>query len=160
MKYASLKLIGRCGSNFTRVFFKLISQIYILRTCLKICLRWVSQNPIDFFFYNQSTLVQVILMPWWCQATSHYLSQRWPQSMPPYGITKPQWVINVWTLCTYNWLSDITQLTHWGGNKMATTLQTTFLNVFSWMKIYKFCLGFHWSLFPRVKSTIFQQWFR
>ena len=29
----------------------------------------------------------------WChQATSHYLSQCWPRSMLPYGVTKPQWV--------------------------------------------------------------------
>ena len=26
--------------------------------------------------------------------------------------------------------------------------------------IYKFRLRFHWSLFPRVQSTIFQHWFR
>ena len=27
-----------------------------------------------------------------CQATSHYLSQCWPRSMSPYGVTRPQWV--------------------------------------------------------------------
>ena len=31
-------------------------------------------------------------MAWCCQATSHYLSQCWPRSMSPYGITRPQWV--------------------------------------------------------------------
>ena len=39
---------------------------------------------------EKSALVQV--MAWWCQAASHYLSQCWPRSMWPYGITKPQWV--------------------------------------------------------------------
>ena len=39
-------------------------------------------------------------------------------------------------------------------------LHTTFSNAFSWMKLYKFRLTFHWSLFPRVQSTIFQHWFR
>ena len=39
---------------------------------------------------EKSTLVQVIT---WClQRTSHYLSQCWPRSMSPYGITVPQWV--------------------------------------------------------------------
>ena len=33
--------------------------------------------------------------------------------------------------------------------------QTTFLNAFSWMKIYEFRLIFHWSLFLWVKLTTF-----
>ena len=37
-------------------------------------------------------------------------------------------------------------------------LRMTFSNAFSW--IYWFCLEFHWSLFPRVRLTIFQHWFR
>ena len=36
------------------------------------------------------TLVQV--MAWCRQATSHYLSQCWPRSLSPYGVTRPQWV--------------------------------------------------------------------
>ena len=39
---------------------------------------------------DKSTLVQV--MAWCRQATSHYLSQCWPCSMSPYGVTRPQWV--------------------------------------------------------------------
>ena len=31
-------------------------------------------------------------MAWCRQATSHYLSQCWPRSVLPYGITSPQWV--------------------------------------------------------------------
>ena len=41
-------------------------------------------------------------------------------------------------------------LTHWGRDKMAAIFQTTFSNAFSWMKMFKFRLRFHWSLFPRV----------
>ena len=33
-------------------------------------------------------------------------------------------------------------------------------NVYSWMKIYRFWLKFHWTLFPMVQLTIFQHWFR
>ena len=51
-------------------------------------------------------------------------------------------------------------LTHWGRDKMAGIFQTTFSNQFSWMKICKFRLRFHWSLFPRVRLTIFHHWFR
>ena len=44
------------------------------------------QNTFD----DKSTLVGV--MAWCRQATSHYLSQCWPRSLSPYGITRPQWV--------------------------------------------------------------------
>ena len=52
----------------------------------KIALRWMPLDLTD----DMSTLVQV--MVWCCQATSHYLSQSWPRSLLPYGITRPQWV--------------------------------------------------------------------
>ena len=42
------------------------------------------------FTDDKSTLVQV--MAWCRQATSHYLSQCWPRSPMPYGVTRPQWV--------------------------------------------------------------------
>ena len=42
------------------------------------------------FTDDQSTLVQV--MAWCRQATSHYLSQCWPTSLSPYGVTRAQWV--------------------------------------------------------------------
>ena len=45
---------------------------------------------------GKSTLVQ--LMAWCRQATSHYLSQRWPRSVSPYGVIKPQWVLSHWLL--------------------------------------------------------------
>ena len=44
--------------------------------------------------------------------------------------------------------------------KMDAISQTTLSNAFSWMKMFEFRLTFHWRLFPRVQSTIFQQWFR
>ena len=51
-------------------------------------------------------------------------------------------------------------LTHWGRDKMAAIFQTTFSNAFSWMRMYRFRIRFHWSLFPRDQLTIFQHWFR
>ena len=41
-------------------------------------------------FFSAECLVQV--MAWCRQASSHYLNQCWPRSMPPYGVTRPQWV--------------------------------------------------------------------
>ena len=46
------------------------------------------QLPLDLT--DKSTLVQV--MAWCRQATSHYLSQCWPRSISPNGVTRPQWV--------------------------------------------------------------------
>ena len=43
---------------------------------------------------------------------------------------------------------------------MATIFQKTFSNAFSWMKMCKSRLWFHWSWFPRVQLTMFQHWFR
>ena len=53
-----------------------------------------------------------------------------------------------------------TTLTHWDRDSMTAFSQTTFSHAFSWMKKYEFQLTFHWSLFLRVKLTIFQCWFR
>ena len=50
--------------------------------------------------------------------------------------------------------------THWGWDKMADILQTTFSTAFSWMKMFEFRLKFHWSLFLRVQLTKFQHSFR
>ena len=52
----------------------------------ELALKWKSLDLTD----DKSTLVQV--MAWCHQATSHYLSQCWPRSLSPYGVTRPQWV--------------------------------------------------------------------
>ena len=58
-------------------------------TRCEIALCWMPQN----FINGKSTLVQV--MAWCHQATSHYLSQCWPRSLSPYGVTRRQRVKNV-----------------------------------------------------------------
>ena len=45
---------------------------------------------------DKSTLVQV--MAWCFQSPSHYLSQCWPRSLSPYGVTRPQWVKTAFTV--------------------------------------------------------------
>ena len=56
-----------------------------------------------------------------------------------------------------DWLLNC--LTHWGRDEMDAISQTTFSNAFSWMKILKFRIKCHWSLFLRVLLTIFQHRF-
>ena len=77
---------GRFEGNFRWVNFKLIVVIDGWCISCEIAIRWMPLDITD----DKSTLVQV--MAWCRQATSHYLSQCWPSSMSPYGVTRPQWV--------------------------------------------------------------------
>ena len=45
-------------------------------------------------------------------------------------------------------------------NKMDAISQMTFSNIFLWMKGFVFWMIFHWSMFLRIKLTVFQHWFR
>ena len=77
---------GKFEWNFKYVIFKQILVIDVGGISCEIALLWMSLDFTD----DQSTLVQV--MAWCCQATSHYLSQCWPRSLWPYGVTRPLWV--------------------------------------------------------------------
>ena len=87
---------GRCDStsNFKRVIFKHMLRIKFMSTSCEIAHRWLPHNTFD----DKSTLVRV--MAWCHQAMSHYMSQCWPKSIFPDGITRPQWV-NQWQLQLY-----------------------------------------------------------
>ena len=81
---------GRSGYDFKNVIFNFVWLIgWHLQIFLAIPLGQspsMALNLID----DKSTLVKVMAC---ChQATSHYLSQSWPRSMLPYGVTRPQWV--------------------------------------------------------------------
>ena len=80
---------GKFEWNFGYVIFKRILVIDGWGISCEINLIWMSQDFTD----DQSTLVQVMACCRW--ATSHYLSQCWPRSLSPYGVTRPQWV-NTW----------------------------------------------------------------
>ena len=81
---------GRSQCDFENVIFNLALLIGIFKSTYENVLRWMPQNLSD----DKSTLVQV--MAWCRQATSHYLNQFWPRNLPPYGVTRPQWV-KTWT---------------------------------------------------------------
>ena len=68
------------------VIFNFVLLICLFRFSLGNALRLMPEKLTD----DKSTLVQV--MAWCRQATSHYLSQCWPSSMSPYGVTRAQWV--------------------------------------------------------------------
>ena len=80
-------------------------------------LRYLLQNfprmPLDLTDDKSTTLVQV--MAWCRQATSHYLSQCWPRSLLPYGVTRPQWVKYMETLNLWQQLTCIC-IHHWSGS--------------------------------------------
>ena len=77
---------GRFQLNFRWVIFKLILVNGGWGISYEIALRWMPMDLTD----DKSTLVQV--MAWCRQATSHYLSQCWPRSLSPNGVTRSQWV--------------------------------------------------------------------
>ena len=72
------------------LWFKFISLAHesyeLITQTLEIAPRGILENAID----DMTTLVQV--MAWCRQASSHYLSQRWPRSLLAYGITEPHWI--------------------------------------------------------------------
>ena len=113
---------------------------------------------IKIAFYTETLLAIICFNADWLsrsigQQYTLSLSKENPHKLKMYPSTKM--LMKVWSVMLLpSWL------THWGPDKMAAISQTTFSNVFSWMKMYEFRLRFHWSLFPRVQLTIFQHWFR
>ena len=77
---------GSPGCHFKTAIFNLVLLIDFFRSFNDNAPRWMPWDLTD----DKSTSVQV--MAWCHQATSHYLSQCWPSSMSPYGVTRPQWV--------------------------------------------------------------------
>ena len=83
--------------NFRYVIFKRILVIDGWGISCEIALIWMSLDSTD----DQSALVQG--MAWCRQATSHYLNQCWPRSLPPYGVTRPQWVNTLSHILSHHW---------------------------------------------------------
>ena len=90
MKFNNFLAPGKFEWNFRYLILQIISVIDGWGISNELALRWMSLDLAD----DQSTLVQV--MAWCRQATSHYLSQCWPRSLSPYGVTRPQWVKSCW----------------------------------------------------------------
>ena len=69
--------------NFRLVIYKKVLVINGWGLSCEMALIWM---PLDFTD-DKSTLVHV--MAWCRRATSHYVSQCWPRSLSPYGLTRP-----------------------------------------------------------------------
>ena len=87
IEYTLLIAPGRFQFHFRYVIFKLTLVNGGWGISYEIALRRMSLDFTD----GKSTLVQA--MAWCRQATSQYLSQCWPRSMSPNGVTSPQWVL-------------------------------------------------------------------
>ena len=88
--------------NFDKSVLKLILVTAALGIFCETTLRWMSLDLTD----DKSILVQV--MAWCHQATSHYLSQRWPRSLTPYDVTRPQWLKDVFFYhCKYHIVCNV-----------------------------------------------------
>ena len=83
---------GKLEWNFRNLILQMTSVIDGWGISCELALRWMSLDLTD----DKSTLVQV--MAWCRQATSHYLSQCWPRSPSPYGVTRLQWVKFHWVI--------------------------------------------------------------
>ena len=73
----------RSACNFENAIFNLVLLVGIFGFYHN-ALRWILSDLTD----DKSTLVQV--MAWCLQATSHYLSQCWPRSLSPHGVSRQQ----------------------------------------------------------------------
>ena len=91
---------GRFHFYIRKVIFKLTLVNGGWGISYEIALRWIPQDLTD----DKSTLVPV--MAWCRQATSHYLSQCWPRSMSPNGVTRPEWVklLDFMKSCLTSWV--------------------------------------------------------
>ena len=99
---------GKFELNFIYVIFKNILVINSWGISCKIALIWMSLDLSD----DQSTLFHV--MAWCRQATSHYLSQCWPRSPSPYGVTRPRMINTSVKIFLYSYLDAwICILMHW-----------------------------------------------
>ena len=79
------------------------------------------------------------------------LSQRWCRMRHGYVFTLMSGYLASAASCICVKESFSQLLTHWGRDEMAAIFQTTISYAFSSMKMFKFQLRFHWSLFQRAR---------
>ena len=78
------------GCDFKCVISTRVVVILFMSIFSAIICSLMTQDPTG----DKSTLIQG--MAWCCPATCHYLSQCWPRSVSPYGITRLEWVKWKW----------------------------------------------------------------
>ena len=124
---------GRPGCHFKTEIFNLVLLIGILTSSKDNVLRWMPRNLTD----DKSTLVQV--MAWCRQATSHYLSQWWPRSLSPYGVTRPHWVKegHIWSFRCHGMGTHTVLLVLCEGNLPFTVMRSSLMySLFFWRRYW------------------------
>ena len=142
---------GRPRCHFKTAIFNLVLLIGIFTLSKDNSLRWMPRDLTD----DKSTLVQV--MAWCRQAPSHYLSQCWPSSMSPYGVTRPQCVNRTSDASLSVWPSG-TGLLHCNCNQNIQLFlqENAFENVICKSILPYSKLLMHW---PSVVTVLVHQWF-
>ena len=131
---------------YTNIHMHILTEIY-LHICQGNIQQYIFVNCADLsiiHYGKQNRPMHCFFIPfnWVGKMTSH-----WAQYL---DFMVPRYLVGFFP----------THLTHWALDKMTAIFQTTHSNTFSWMKMYKFRLQFHWCLFPGVQLTSFHHWFR
>ena len=103
-------LLWPIPSSFFQFLPLQVEETYFFRDGL-------NQGLIRFLPPGGRNLPTLHVMAWCQQATSNYLSHRWPKSMLPYDITRPQWVKSWFydytqEIVTYTAISQVTKASH------------------------------------------------
>ena len=131
-----------------------------------------------FFSSELHCSPQVTISRYMCRADSSFAPSQWETALLCNDVS--HWLIDwLWadntleidfrnsltSVVMFSWLKKSLShcqqfLTHWGRDKMADILRTTFSNACSSMKIVVFWFKFHCNMFPWSQSTIIQHWLR
>ena len=96
---------------------------------------------------------------WWVKLGNYFQNVISFSDIVPYNCNISAWNwSNTLKIKSARWILMVWCLTHWGRDKMAAIFQVTCLDAFPLMKMYKFRLGFPWSLLTRVQLTICRHW--
>ena len=137
--------------------------------CNYLCLPLIAASGTHWHTYLRSTIFNNALC--WAEMYSQSLTLKTKKKRTflnfhlvlCLGIYYMAWCLQTqwWTNlgCVYIYRTGIWSVNTLRPRQNGRHFQTTFSNVFSWMKMYEFRLRFQWSLFPRFKLTIFLHWF-
>ena len=135
---------------------------------LTFCMNIISLIGNNFWKFHDDTMMGTQLKR--CDRRSNRRTDRrmdwtihraaWSQLKIGLNCMLPNMMIFVVNIVSADGPALLSDIAHWGRDKMATISQTTLSNAFSWRKMLEFGLKFHWSLFLRVQLTIFQHWLR
>ena len=146
--WSSSGLPDSCLAHFKKLTPEKVSTILQTYFLARICFFFKCPS----FLWAQLTLIQYWLqiIAWWW--TSNKLFSKPMRASSLYIYASPG-LEEVMVACPWCMWFVVTNVTHWGRDKMAAISQTIFWYALPWMKSFVFWLKFHWSLFWRVQFT-------